>query len=167
MQDLGTGYITLSVHPSLQSSFTQKCSNTAIWTCLMDPPGSVQGGSQEFDINRQEKDDPARDSDSLQQQHWQDRHRSSCRHAVWALIEELCNCFCSGYMKQAEVIQVSRTQHAQVTSPSWPGVGIVTKVMCDLQIWKSMTQIFNHCGAKHIHTRALMSTKTNFSDLYT
>lgn len=59
--------------------------------------------SQEFNINRQEKDDPARDSDSLQQQRWQDRHRSSCRCSVWALTEELCNCLCSGCTRQAKV----------------------------------------------------------------
>lgn len=43
MRDPGTGCITLSVHPSLQSSFTQKHGNTSIWTCLIDPPGSVEG----------------------------------------------------------------------------------------------------------------------------
>lgn len=43
VQDLGTDCITLSVHPSFQCSFAQTHSNTAIWTCLVDPPGSVEG----------------------------------------------------------------------------------------------------------------------------
>lgn len=107
-QDLGTGCITLSVHPSLQSSFAQTCSNAAIWTCLVDPPGSVRGVSQFPGVR-----------------HKQTGERWSCQgywfpttaaltgstqrllqtRTMWVLTEEPQNCICSG---------VSRTGGARV-----------------------------------------------------
>lgn len=96
--------------------FAQKSGSTAIWTCLIDSPGSVEGfsSSQELDENRQEKDDPAKDTDSLQHQSWQDRHRSSHRYTVWVLTEDWCNCICCIWPHEVSVLDWIR--HDQLTS---------------------------------------------------
>lgn len=147
MQDCGKGCVTLGFHPPPPSCFAQRRSDAAFWTCL-ESAGFFS--VQELDGNRQEKDDPAKDTDSVQHQVWQERRRSSPRlHPVSS-------------DRGAVQLYLLWLHETGRSSRSWLDKTASINQVWELLIWGSLAlekddRNVNNWGAKYIYPCALKS----------